>query len=125
MQHEPSRLEAIAALLAAGNRQLADAAALGYSFSASIAAAAQQTASAVAEATRLEKEVAAAAAAALDAERAQAAALQVLQVRRAMGVFHSRCGRALAPTLLATRPFPSRPLVRRPESRPSRCVERW
>jgi len=67
VQHEPSRLDSITALLAAGSRQLDAAAALGYSFHASIEAAAPQ---------------AAAAAAALDAERAQAAALQQ---RRAVG----------------------------------------
>ena len=89
VQHEPSRLEAIEALLAAGSRQLAEAAALGYSFQAFIAAAAQQTAAAVAEATRVEKAAAAAAlaeatrvekaaaAAAVEAERVQASALQV------------------------------------------------
>lgn len=42
MQHEPSRLEAVSARITASNVELAEAAALGYSFRASIAAEARK-----------------------------------------------------------------------------------
>ena len=48
VQHEPSRLDAIAARVSAANRQLAEAASLGLSFRASGAAAAEAAAAAAA-----------------------------------------------------------------------------